>query len=95
MLALPSARHGSRHSDHCEDRKPEALDCIEQLVAASDGAMVARGDLGVEAAAEQVPIAQKRIIRICNEASKPVITATQMLDSMIRNPAPPVRKPPM
>jgi pyruvate kinase len=68
--------------------KPEALDCIEEILAVSDGMMVARGDLGVEAPAEEVPIAQKRIIRICNEASKPVITATQMLDSMIRNPRP-------
>ncbi len=68
--------------------KPEALDCIEEILAVSDGLMVARGDLGVEAPAEEVPIAQKHIIRACNAASKPVITATQMLDSMMRWPRP-------
>jgi pyruvate kinase len=68
--------------------KPEALDCIEEILEVSDGLMVARGDLGVEAPAEELPIAQKRIIRTCNEMGKPVITATQMLDSMMRNPRP-------
>jgi pyruvate kinase len=68
--------------------KPEALDHMEAILAVSDGLMVARGDLGVEAPAEEVPIAQKRIIRACNAAGKPVITATQMLDSMIRHPRP-------
>jgi pyruvate kinase len=68
--------------------KPEALDCINEILGVSEGLMVARGDLGVEAPAEEVPIAQKRIIRACNRVSKPVITATQMLDSMMRNPRP-------
>jgi pyruvate kinase len=68
--------------------KPEALENIEEIVSVSDGIMVARGDLGVETSAAEVPIHQKRIIRLCNQSGKPVITATQMLDSMIRNPRP-------
>ncbi len=61
---------------------------IEEILAVSDGLMVARGDLGVEVAAEEVPIIQKRIIRSANAEGKPVITATQMLESMISSPSP-------
>jgi pyruvate kinase len=68
--------------------KHEAIDDIENILKASDGIMVARGDLAVELSAERVPIEQKRMVARCRRLGKPVIVATQMLDSMIRNPRP-------
>ena len=68
--------------------KDVALERIESILQATDGVMVARGDLGVELPFEEVPIAQKRIIRLANQIGRPVITATQMLESMVEHPRP-------
>jgi pyruvate kinase len=68
--------------------KPAAIDCLEELIDLSDAIMVARGDLGVELPPEDVPALQKRIITACRLKGKPVVVATQMLESMVHSPAP-------
>jgi pyruvate kinase len=81
-------RQGYRLPVIAKLEKPEAVADLEAVVAAFDGIMVARGDLGVELPLQRVPIVQKRAIQLCRENAKPVIVATQMLDSMITNPRP-------
>ena len=81
----------SHHSDVpviAKLEKPQAIDHLEEILEAADGVMVARGDLGVEMAPEKVPVIQKHVIRRAAVCRKPVITATQMLESMIENPRP-------
>ena len=81
-------KHGSPAKIVAKIEKPEALAQIDAIVDATDAIMVARGDLGVEMPVETVPVAQKRLIALCNLKKKPVIVATQMLESMIHNPIP-------
>ncbi len=86
--ALAINKDGERTPVIAKIEKPEAIERLDEILDQADGAMVARGDLGVEMGAEKVPLIQKRIIRETNLRGKIVITATQMLDSMIRNPRP-------
>ncbi len=82
------ASHGSDVPVIAKLEKPQAIDHLEEILEAADGVMVARGDLGVEVAPEKVPVIQKHVIRRASAWRKPVITATQMLESMIENPRP-------
>ncbi|MFI9002473.1 pyruvate kinase [Streptomyces sp. NPDC053541] len=82
------AEEGRRVPVIAKIEKPQAVENIDEIVAAFDGIMVARGDLGVEMPLEQVPIVQKRAIKLAKRNAKPVIVATQMLDSMIENSRP-------
>jgi len=79
---------GKKVSIIAKIEKPQAITNIEGIIEATDALMVARGDLGVEILMEDVPVIQKMLVRKCNEAAKPVIVATQMLESMIDNPRP-------
>ena len=82
------ASHGSDVPIIAKLEKPQAIDHLEEILEAADGVMVARGDLGVEMAPEKVPVIQKHVIRRAAAWRRPVITATQMLESMIENPRP-------
>ncbi len=82
------AGHGSDVPVIAKLEKPQALEHLEEILEVTDGVMVARGDLGVEMPPEKVPIIQKHIIRRAADWRKPVITATQMLESMVENPRP-------
>ncbi|MFP4499859.1 MAG: pyruvate kinase [Candidatus Hydrogenedentota bacterium] len=88
MLAQAMAGQGRRAGIVAKIERPEALDELAEIAHLSDAVMVARGDLGVEIDFAEVPQVQKRLIRVCNEAGTPVITATQMLESMVQHARP-------
>ena len=88
LLREKIVAHGARTGIVAKIEKAQAVACIDEIVAASDAVMVARGDLGVECAIEEVPILQKRILGACRREGKPAITATQMLESMVHAPVP-------
>ena len=79
---------GGRAGIMAKLEKPAAIERLEDIVDRSDALMVARGDLGVEMPPEKVPPIQRRILRVCRRAGKPVVVATQMLESMIQTPTP-------
>jgi pyruvate kinase len=87
-IKLATRPDGRRTPIIAKIEKPEAIDCLEAIIDRADGIMVARGDLGVEMGAEKVPLIQKRAIELTNAKGKIVITATQMLESMITNARP-------
>ena len=88
LIDVMLTTHGRKIPIIAKIEKPEAFRHIEGIIAVADAIMVARGDLGVETSPQEVPLMQKSIIRQCNIAGKPVITATQMLESMISHPRP-------
>ncbi|MFK7955324.1 MAG: pyruvate kinase [Lysobacterales bacterium] len=81
-------KHGSKAKLMAKIEKPSAVERFPDILEVADGIMIARGDLGVELSADQVPIVQKKLIRLAREAGKPVVTATQMLESMTTSPTP-------